>query len=92
MLKELYVSYDKVSVECSEIMACKNKAQALRAFNTMLERADRPDDYKLWLIGIFDTETGEINNIKCPEEVFVTVGDDDEESVHESGPAETGKK
>lgn len=69
MKQRLYVIYDVVSQESSNIMQAKNDALAYR----MYERAihDNPDgnDFALYRIGEFDTErmTGNFNSV--PEKV-----------------------
>lgn len=62
MQKRLYVVYDKIAEESSQIMDVKNESIAIRHFKGMLANntPHSTNDYQLIYLGTFDTETLEL--------------------------------
>lgn len=59
MKRGMYVSYDLIALEAGPIFLAKNDAVALRMYNQLLERETSvtADEYELRCVGVFDTET-----------------------------------
>ncbi len=60
MVNQLYVKFDKVANEASQIIGTKNEELALRTFAVSMEKEKQPEDFELYHLGQFDTETMEI--------------------------------
>ena len=58
----MYSIFDKKAIEYGPIFFAKNDAVAVRQFNNFMhgESILYPDDYALYKVGDFDTETGAI--------------------------------
>lgn len=64
MTQQIYTVRDTKSEEHLGLMLFKTKAEAQRNFETLLNNAprikDHPEDYQLYHVGAFDTESGVI--------------------------------
>lgn len=80
MKTRIYTIFDDVAVESSPLFLQKNDAMAIRQLeitkDKIAEKGLNPEDYKLFCIGKFDTET-----LKCIPEVrrVIPVNTQDEE-------------
>ena len=66
MIKQIYSIYDSVADEFGAPVIFNNDAQACRAFDREITNNKdiySPGDYRLYNIGIFSMETGEITSL-----------------------------
>lgn len=83
MKTRLYTIYDNVKQESNQIQQYKNDAEALRVFAHSLsaltdQSPAKPDDFSLFCLGTFDTETMDIQPM-TPHLVKYNVDDQGEE-------------
>lgn len=59
MEKRLYVIYDRVAEESGPIFEAVNDGVALRNFRGLISRTEgvSPEEYKLFLVGTYDSKT-----------------------------------
>lgn len=70
MTYNLYTIYDRLAEDAGPIFCAKNNAVALRQYNRLLdEYLSDQSHFKLYLLGIFNTESMQILVIAEPEEV-----------------------
>lgn len=63
-MRRLYVVYDRVAEEAGSIGYAKNDAVALRQFGAEMAKMPNSEDFDLYFIGEFDSETMEIKQEK----------------------------
>lgn len=76
MVLNLYSLYDRVACEHSpQLNSCKNDAVAVRMFEGSINGKSviDPDDYSLFNVGSFDTETGKVSTFDVPRQVPIVV-------------------
>jgi len=61
MLVYLYSVEDKLAEEYGPPFTAKNDAIARRQFKNLSANMQQVEDFELWKLGTFDTESGEIN-------------------------------
>lgn len=69
MILQMYNVKDKVSEEFAPPFVAKNDAVALRQFNNLINNLN-PQDYSLYHIGQYDSDTGLIT-VTLPEKIGV---------------------
>lgn len=60
MVMMVYSIRDKVADDFGPLMCCKTDGVAVRAMRQAVGKGSL-DDYQLWCVGRFDTETGELD-------------------------------
>jgi hypothetical protein len=80
MIFNFYSVYDKLAVEYSPPAFLKNDALALRMFNNFLVGVkSSPDDFSLFCLGAFDSDSGRIDSLPSP--LLVTVVPEDQRGL-----------
>lgn len=69
MILQMYNVKDKISEEFAPPFVAKNDAVALRQFNHLINNLN-PQDYSLYHIGQYDSDTGLIT-VTLPEKICV---------------------
>lgn len=65
----LYVVHDRLAEEVGPIFEARNDAVALRNFRKLME-SNRPEEYKLLRLGVFDHDAVKFDLLSVPEEVL----------------------
>lgn len=67
----LFSIMDKVAVEYSPPFTAKNEGMAQRAYQNELQKGLKPQEFTLWKIADYDSETGKIYNCEPSEIPFM---------------------
>lgn len=59
-MKQLYSVYDRVVGEYAPPFPAPNHVHAIRLFQSGLKDVQFPDDYRLYHVGYFDVQTGQL--------------------------------
>ena len=77
MKQYYYAIKDAVSKEFGPMFPAKNDGVAIRHYKTLVKGVDDPENYSLWCITSFDSESGqidlyfELHEVKLEEKVEV---------------------
>ena len=77
----LYSVCDTVAKEFGPIYCCKNDEVAKRAYHELIKDVPSPFDYDLYLLGMFDTDTGTITSFNPSRVTLVSFDDDSKEPI-----------
>lgn len=75
MIQKLYVIYDKTAEEAGPIQCAKNDGIAVRIFKQSLLEVTFPEDYRLFLVGSYDTEKVEFVMLDEPSDIIDASGE-----------------
>ena len=67
MIKNVYVVYDKLAEEYSDPISIKNDALANRFFVQELKKVPNRDDYIIYWVGSYDTDTSDLDTFEKEE-------------------------
>lgn len=73
MLQGLYSIYDRVACEFGPLQHCRNNAVAVRMAQGALAKVSRPDDYSLFHVADFESDTGDIVDVGGPFQVPMVI-------------------
>lgn len=70
---KLYVIYDRVAKEAGPVFASKNDDVAIRSFHQIVSKADNPDDYCLYHVADYDSESPRVDGLLVPTAINTEV-------------------
>lgn len=76
MIINVYSIRDLIAEDSGPLFQAKNNAVAVRSFQFSLKDTTTPGDFRLLLIGSFDTETSRLVVLPVAEEVVLTLNDE----------------
>lgn len=78
---KVYVIYDSVAREYSDLICCKNDDVARRMFHTSMKtgRVMDSSEYSLACVGEFDRENGRLDSYGVPDFINVNFDNGDDE-------------
>lgn len=74
MICNLYVVYDRLAQESGPIFECKNHGVARRAYDQMIAKTGRMDEYQLICLGSVNHDNQRLDIFDIPVEVKFDAG------------------